>query len=83
MSTLSDHHRIVLGVLEEFGPSPATQLFSRYRSACTRLKTRPVARRTFTNYMAKLTVLGLVQAQRADGRGNEHFFRLQPAACGS
>jgi Cdc6-like AAA superfamily ATPase len=76
LSNLSEHHRLLLKVLSKTGPLPATQLFERYRGECARQSSHPVARRTFTDYMNRLSLMGFVQTERAEGKGNEHYFRI-------
>ncbi len=75
VSLLSEHHRMLLRLVEQRGVLPSTHLFAEYRAECGRLEVQPVARRTFTNYMGRLVLMGLVEIGRADGKGNERVFR--------
>jgi len=54
LATLSKHEKIIEELVQTHGPIGSTQLKQRYAAYCRKRDIRPMARRTFSKYLARL-----------------------------
>lgn len=76
LGLLNDHQRALFRILQEFGEMTSTRLWQEYMVECERIGLRLVAPRTFTHYMRKLEIVGLVEVRKAQAKGNVRVFRV-------
>jgi Cdc6-like AAA superfamily ATPase len=61
LACLSEHERILLEQAKQHGPLGASELARRYAACCQGRNIRPMARRTFTKYLGRLSAAGLLE----------------------
>jgi Cdc6-like AAA superfamily ATPase len=61
LAGLSKHEKILLDQAKQHGPLRATELARRYAGCCQNRNIRPMARRTFTKYVSRLSAAGLLE----------------------
>jgi Cdc6-like AAA superfamily ATPase len=76
VSLLNDHQRAVFRILQEFGEMTSARLWQEYLVESERVGLRVIAPRTFSHYMTKLEMAGLVEARKAQAKGNVRVFRV-------
>jgi Cdc6-like AAA superfamily ATPase len=60
LAGLSEHERILFDQAKRQGPLRASELARRYTACCQSRNIQPVARRTFTKYLSRLSAAGLL-----------------------
>jgi archaeal cell division control protein 6 len=75
MAGLTVDHRMIRDLAIERGPSLSTDLWQAYQQRCHRHDRRPVALRTFSDYLNDLVRLELLAAERARVKGNVRSIR--------
>jgi Cdc6-like AAA superfamily ATPase len=61
LAGLSEHEKILVEQVKQHGPLGASALARRYVSCCQGRNIRPMARRTFTKYLGRLSAAGLLE----------------------
>jgi len=61
LAGLSEHERILFDQAKQHGPLGASELARRYVACCLGRNIRPMARRTFTKYLSRLSAAGLLE----------------------
>lgn len=73
---LTKHHRMLYEIIKENPQILSGKLWRLYREQCKKEKTQSIALRTYSEYIRKLIVTGLVKAERALVRGKVRAFSL-------
>jgi Cdc6-like AAA superfamily ATPase len=69
LAALTEHQRMIRIVAAQSGPLGASELWRQYRVRCGRENLEPIARRTFTKYLARMGAAGFLNiSQRPTGR---------------
>jgi cell division control protein 6 len=76
LKRLTEHHRLLYGIVKEGPGIISPDLFERYLQECECRNWKPIASRTFSLYMQRMTELRLIKVDRARVRGRVHAFRL-------
>ena len=74
---LTRHHRIIYHIIESNPDITSTQLMEIYREKCSGTDTSPVARRTFSHYLARMRDIGLIEEDQARERGRVRCFKVR------
>ena len=61
LAGLSEHEKILFEQVKQHGPLGASELARRYVACCQGRNIRPMARRTFTKYLGRLSAAGLLE----------------------
>jgi Cdc6-like AAA superfamily ATPase len=61
LAGLSEHEKILFEQVKQHGPLGASELARRYIACCQGRNIRPMARRTFTKYLGRLSAAGLLE----------------------
>jgi len=61
LTGLSEHEKILFEQVKQHGPLGASELARRYVACCLGRNIRPMARRTFTKYLSRLSAAGLLE----------------------
>jgi Cdc6-like AAA superfamily ATPase len=61
LAGLSEHEKILFEQVKQHGPLGASELARRYVACCQSRNIRPMARRTFTKYLGRLSAAGLLE----------------------
>jgi len=62
IASLSEHEMILFDQAKQQGPLRASELARRYAACCRSRNIQPMARRTFTKYLSRLSAAGLLDA---------------------
>jgi len=76
LNKLSSNHRLLYEIVKERKEINSGMLWKEYLEKCRKLKKKPIALRTFSEYMNKLIELDLVQWDRALVRGKVRVFKI-------
>lgn len=76
LNKLSSNHRLLYEIVKERKEINSGMLWKEYIGGCKKLKKKPIALRTFSEYMNKLIELDLVQWDRALVRGKVRVFKV-------
>jgi Cdc6-like AAA superfamily ATPase len=72
LAGLSEHERILFGQAKQHSPLRTSELARRYTAYCQSHNIRPMARRTFTKYLSRLSAAGLLEnAGQIPGPGGQ------------
>ena len=77
LDALSDHHRLLYELLKTKGELLSGELWRLYLRKCKEKGLRPIAVRTFSDYMNRLIREGLVTGKRAQIRGKVRIFKIR------
>jgi Cdc6-like AAA superfamily ATPase len=70
IASLSEHEMILFDQAKQQGPLRASELARRYAACCQSRNIQPMARRTFTKYLSRLSAAGLLDVSgRSPGPG--------------
>lgn len=72
----NEHFHIIYGIIKANPGIMSGRLWKTYNNYCTKQEREPVAHRTFSLYLRKLTFLSLITTERAGTRGNVRKFRV-------
>ncbi len=75
LGRLTEHHRILVEIVDSSKEIMTSDLWNAYLSKCTELSHRPIAERTFNAYVSSLASNGLLERERAPTRGNVYIVR--------
>ncbi len=76
LKRLTEHHRLLYSIIEENPGISSPELYQAYLQRCEANNWKPVASRTYSLYMKRMTELKLVKAERARVKGRVHAFRV-------
>jgi cell division control protein 6 len=76
LKRLTEHHMVLYNIIMEQPGITSPELFDTYINECERRNWKPVASRTFSLYMKKMTELRLIKVERARVKGRVHSFRI-------
>lgn len=81
LALLTKHHRMLCEIVRQEGEIVATSLYEAYLEQCAVKNLRPIARRTFSQYLQRLACSHLVLLERAPIRGRHNLVRCtEPGA---
>ncbi len=75
LNKLTEHHRILYNLIKENKGIQSGKLLKIYIKKCRKLNIRPVAKRTYSEYMRKLIEIDLVKSERALVKGKVRAFK--------
>lgn len=75
LATLTEHHRLLHGLVRAKGEVSSGELWDLYLTACTKQGKHPIASRTYNDYMNKLMEFGLVDAEWSIEKGRKRIFK--------
>ena len=75
LGRLTDHHRLLVEIVESSKEIMSSDLWNAYLSKCADSGQRPIAERTFNAYVSSLASNGLIERGRAPTRGNVYVMR--------
>jgi Cdc6-like AAA superfamily ATPase len=78
LAGLSEHERIIWEMLRKHGPLGTTELARRYMAHCQSHSVQPMARRTFTKYLGRLTAAGMVSVSQQAASSGGRMARATP-----
>lgn len=76
LGKLTPDHRILNEILKTKGEILSSELRQLYLAKCSKIKRKPVAERTFSDYINDLKVAGLAVVERARVRGKVRMLRV-------
>ena len=76
LNKLTTDHRILFEIIKSSKEILSNKLLEEYLSEAQKRKLRPIALRTYSEYVNKLRDLGLIKAERARVRGKVRVFRI-------
>jgi len=76
LGKLTPDHRILNEILKSKNEILSSELRQLYLSECSKIKRKPVAERTFSDYINDLKVAGLAEVERARVRGKVRMLRF-------
>jgi len=76
LNSLTQDHRILYNIIKQKKQILSGGLWHNYLGHCTRIKRRPLASRTFSDYMNMLIQTGLITSERARVKGKVRLFRI-------
>ena len=76
LARLTDDHRSIFQLASSRDAVLSTDLWEAYLQECSRRGRRPIASRTFSDYINQLTRLGLLTCERARVKGNVRLLRV-------
>lgn len=77
LSSLSDHHKLLYHLVQKQGEIVSGQLWRLYLRTCKSKLIKPIAVRSFSNYMNRLIREGLITTNRAALRGRVRIFKIK------
>lgn len=83
LKCLTDHHKLIYSIIKDRPGIDSSKLFSSYIEGCAERDWKPVASRTFSFYLKKMTELRLISSERARARGRINAFRVIHTGCSS
>jgi len=75
LDRLTRHHRLLFNLIKESPDILSGDLWNEYIEKCSE-KVKPIARRTYTNYITGLMETGLVKAEKATVKGKTRSFKV-------
>ena len=76
LNSLTQDHRMFYEIVEQKGKILSGDLWQEYLQRCERLRRRPLAWRTFSDYCNRLVQTGLITYERARVRGRVRLFKI-------
>ncbi len=75
LRALTEDHRMLFHIIESHGEINSGGLWKEYLKLAQRRNWKPIALRTYTNYVNKLKDVGLIKIERARARGKVRVFK--------
>jgi Cdc6-like AAA superfamily ATPase len=75
LATLTEDHRILYYIVKQKGQILSRDLWQGYLRYCEQDKRRPLAARTFSDYVNRLAQIGLITSERARVKGKVRLFK--------
>ena len=75
LAKLNEDHRILYYLISKEKAILSTRLWNAYMNVCNRTQRKPVAERTFSEYISQLNRFGLITFERARIRGNVRLLK--------
>jgi len=76
LKNLTEDHRMLYEIIKKEGQIQSGDLWHTYLRKCSRLKRKPLASRTFSDYANRLVQAGLIRSERARVRGKVRLFKI-------
>lgn len=76
LKNLTEDHRILYGIVKQKGQILSGDLWQEYLRHCERLRRKPLASRTFSEYANRLVQAGLITSERARIKGKVRLFKF-------
>jgi orc1/cdc6 family replication initiation protein len=76
LATLTEDHRILYQIVKRQGQILSGDLWQEYLQHCEQVKRKPLAPRTFSDYVNRLVQAGLVTSERARVKGKVRVFKI-------
>ncbi len=76
LNKLTEHHRLLYEIIKENQEILSGQLWRAYLKRCKALKLKPIAQRTYSEYLRKLIASEIIIAKRALVKGKVRKFRI-------
>jgi orc1/cdc6 family replication initiation protein len=76
LNNLTRDHRMLYKIMKRKRRILSGELWQEYLHCCARLKRRPLASRTFSDYVNRLVQAGLITAERARVKGKVRVFKV-------
>ena len=77
LKRLTQHHTLLYRIVMDHPGIISAKLFKTYLKECQSKNWRPVAERTFSLYMKRMTELKLLKSERARVKGRVHAYRIR------
>jgi Cdc6-like AAA superfamily ATPase len=75
LNNLTQDHRMFYEIVKQKGKILSGDLWQEYLQRCERIRRKPLAWRTFSDYCNRLVQTGLVISERARVRGKVRLFK--------
>ena len=79
LAGLSEHEKILVEQSKKHGPLRSSELARRYAACCQSRNIQPMARRTFTKYLSRLSAAGLLETSNQPQGPGGRIIRSIPA----
>lgn len=76
LESLTEDHRVLYRIIKQQGQILSGNLWQEYLQHCERAKRKPLASRTFSDYVNSLAQTGLITSERARVKGKVRLFRM-------
>ncbi|MCP4259362.1 MAG: AAA family ATPase [Planctomycetes bacterium] len=76
LSSLTKDHRMLFEIVKQKGRILSGDFWEEYLQRCSKLRRRPLASRTFSDYANRLVQAGLMTSERARVRGKVRLFKI-------
>jgi len=76
LQTLTEDHRILYQIVKQRGQILSGDLWVEYLQHCVQAKRKPLASRTFSDYVNRLAQVGLIISERARVKGKVRLFKI-------
>ncbi len=76
LNSLTTDHRMLYEIVKEKGKILSGDLWEEYLQRCSRLRRKPLASRTFSDYANRLIQASLITSERARVRGKVRLFKV-------
>ncbi|MGA2916614.1 MAG: AAA family ATPase [Sedimentisphaerales bacterium] len=76
LATLTEDHRILCQIVKQKGQILSGDLWQEYLQHCEKVKRKPLAPRTFSDYVNGLAQAGLIISERARVKGKVRLFKI-------
>jgi orc1/cdc6 family replication initiation protein len=76
LNSLTQDHRMLYEIIKEKGKILSGDLWQRYLQCCERVKRKPLAWRTFSEYANRLAQSGLITSERARVKGKVRLLKI-------
>ena len=76
LCALSEHHKLLFQLVKQKGEVLSGELWQLYLKKCKARRIKPIAIRTFSEYMNRLIREGLINGNRAQSRGRVRIFSI-------
>jgi len=76
LKKLSEDQRLVYELIRKQGSVMSVKLWNDYQKECSTRNLKPIARRTFSNYVEKLRQMNMIKIERARVKGKVYVFSI-------
>ncbi|MCX5637311.1 MAG: AAA family ATPase [Planctomycetota bacterium] len=76
LKSLTEDHRILYQIVKQRGQILSGDLWVEYLQHCVQAKRKPLASRTFSDYVNRLAQVGLIISERARVKGKVRLFKI-------
>jgi len=76
LKALTEDHRMLYGIVKQRRQILSGELWQMYLQHCEQVKRKPLAPRTFSDYVNRLTQAGLITSERARVKGKVRLFKI-------